>query len=244
MLPNREGNDESSFRRLGSLSYGLAPFVFQWSGILLSDTEGVAVDSLALASLIMATRRNKEFLLISLPLLILAPLTRFSLELIIPLAIIYLTAARKNDWIMDHEEFYYGFGLSILGVLTFGGQWISYPLVNHTTISVLFPKSDAINPFQSIFGPSFYAINFPGELGVGTYGDLLAIQFGISMVYILVQACRKKLHNVSPIAVALAAWFVLMFAYYRFAWPFSDLRYSPNMRCQSSFCRITQCTCL
>jgi hypothetical protein len=211
---------------LASLSFGLAPYVFQWSGILLSDTEGVAVASLALAGLIIASKRNRKFLLVSLPLLILAPLTRYSLGIIIPVAIIYLFAARKNDWIMDQYEFYYGFGLAILAIAVFGGQWISYPFFNHTTISVLFPKPNAVNPFQTALGPSFYAYNFPRELGLGNYGELLAILFGISMIYIVVQFARRKPREVDPIAVALAAWFVFMFAYYSFGWPYSDLRYS------------------
>lgn len=211
---------------LASLSFGLAPYVFQWSGIMLSDTEGVAVASLALATLIIATKRNKKLLLISLPLLILTPLTRYSLGLIILVAIVYLISARKNDWIFDHYEFYYGFGLSLVAFLIFGGQWISYPFVHRTTVSVLFPKPDAVNPFHSVLGPWFYAFNFPHELGLGFYGDLLAFLFGISAIYIALKLSRRSLQKVSPVAVALLAWFLLMFAYYSFGWPYADLRYS------------------
>jgi 4-amino-4-deoxy-L-arabinose transferase-like glycosyltransferase len=215
------------FATLASLSFGLAPFVYQWSGILLSDTEGVAVASLALATLIFAAKRNKKFLLISLTLLVLTPLTRYSLGMIIPVAIIYLVAARKNDWIMDQYEFYYGSGLAILAIVIFGGQWISYPFFNHKTIAVLFPRPNAVNPFESVLGPAFYAFNFPRELGFGLYGVLLAILFGISIVWIIVHFARRGSgKTINPISIALLAWFVLMFGYYSFGWPYSDLRYS------------------
>jgi 4-amino-4-deoxy-L-arabinose transferase-like glycosyltransferase len=211
---------------LASLSYGLAPFVFQYSGILLSDVEGVGVAAFALAILIAACKRNKRLLLWALPLLILAPLTRYSQVIIIPVAIIYLIAAKKNDWILDHYEFYYGVGLSMIVFAIFGEQWISYSFTHHTTIAVLFPTLAVINPFQSSFIPLFYATNFTSFLGVGYYGDLLAVLFGATTLYILTRVFQKKSTSLNPIAIALIIWFLAMFMYYSVEWPYSGPRYS------------------
>lgn len=214
------------FAAIASLSYGLAPYVFQWSGIMLSDVEGVGLASLALAFLIIAAKRNKKLLLIALPLFMLTPLTRYSLGLIIIVGVVYLLAARKNDWILDHFEFYYGFGLSLLVFAIFGAQWLSYPFINHTTIGILFPKADAVNPFHSVLGPKFYAANFANELGSGMYGEFLAAISILTTMYAIIQLARKRLSNVNPIAFAMMAWLFLMLTYYSVGWPYADLRYS------------------
>ena len=211
---------------LAALSFGLSPFVFEWAGIMISDVEGVAMASIALAILVISAKRNKRLLLVALPLFVLTPLTHYSLGLIIAVGIVYLIAAKKNDWILDHYEFYYGFGLSILAFAIFGGQWIAYPFLNHTTIAILIPKASAVSPFHNSLGPTFYAANFLGILGIGEYGELLSILFVLSLLYMIFKIFRKKAKDVNPIAVAMLAWFVLMFSYYSLGWPFADLRYS------------------
>jgi 4-amino-4-deoxy-L-arabinose transferase-like glycosyltransferase len=215
-----------AFAALASLSFGLAPFVFQWSGILLSDVEGVGVAAFALAILIVSSKRNKRLLLWALPLLILAPLTRYSQAVILLVAIAYLIAARKNDWILDHYEFYYGFGLSILVFAIFGGQWVSYPFTHHTTIAVLFPTPGSVSPFQSSLGSAFYAVHFTKFLGLGFYGDLLALIFGVTSIYVLARIFQGKPNSINPISLALIVWFLAMFTYYSVGWPYSDSRYS------------------
>lgn len=212
---------------VASLSFGLAPYVFEWSGIMLSDVEGVGIAALALALTIIATKRNKRLLLVALPLLVLAPLTRYSLGIVIVAAIVYLVAAGKNDWILDNYEFYYGVGLALLVFFVFGGQWLSYPFLHHTTISVLFPTPAQVNPFHSTFGQLFYLVNLPEELGRSYYGYLLATLFTLTTLYVIsAKITRIRSQSVDPIAISLLAWVVLMLLYYSLAWPYSDLRYS------------------
>jgi hypothetical protein len=211
---------------LASMSYGVAPLVFQWSGILLSDVEGVAVASLALSALVISAKRNHKLLLWAIPLLLLAPLTHYSLAVVIPVAVIYLFAAGKADWIMDNYEFYYGIGLSMVVFVIFAGQWIAYPFLNHTTISVIFPQASAVTPFGAISSPWFYMSHFPEELGAGSYGDFLAILFVLCITYLAVMGLLRKLREVNPVAVALASWFLLLFLYYSFGFATDDLRYS------------------
>ncbi|MHB1909011.1 MAG: glycosyltransferase family 39 protein [Nitrososphaerales archaeon] len=211
---------------LAAISFGVAPFVFEWAGIIISDVEGVAIASMAFAVLIISVKRNKRLLLVALPLLTLIPLTRYSLGAVIIAAILYLIAARKNDWILDHFEFYYGFGLSILVFAIFGGQWLAYPFTTHRNIGSLFPTPAAANPFHSILGPSFYISNLTSILGVGIYGIFLAGIFVLTFLFLFYKMIARKVSTVNPIAFGLLAWFIIMFVYYSFAWPYDDLRYS------------------
>ena len=181
---------------------------------------------MAFAILIISVKRNKRLLLVALPLLTLIPLTRYSLGAVIIAAIVYLIAARKNDWILDHFEFYYGFGLSILAFAIFGSQWMAYPFTTHRNIGSLFPTPAALNPFHSILGPSFYVLNFTSILGLGIYGIFLTGLFTLTVLFLLYKIMARKVNTINPIAFGLLAWFLIMFVYYSFVWPYDDLRYS------------------
>ena len=212
---------------MAALSYAVTPTVFEWSGMIVSDVEGVAVGTVALATFIMATNGHKRLYLLSMPLMILAVLTRYSMGIVIPAAIVYLIASKKYDIIFDSFDFYYGVGLSILAIIIVGWQWIAYPFSHHETLAILFPTPDATNPFHSPLGAAFYAYNLPQELGSGFYGFLLLGLLLVAVGILILQRSSEGRKNISnPVAVALAFWLVAMLLYYSVEWPYADLRYS------------------
>ncbi len=213
---------------LAAGSFALAPKVFEWSGIAVSDVEGVAVGMMALSALIYACEKSTKLLLVALPLMVLTPLTRYSMASVFIAALVYLAASRNLGRLLDHFEFYYGFGLSILAFVLSGIQWISYPFVNHFGLLILFPSPNVVNPFHTNLGKSFYLVNFSSVLGVGAYGTILSVVFLISSSYALLalvpsSPLKQKAH---PLVYAMISWFAVMFAYYSLVWPYDDPRYS------------------
>jgi 4-amino-4-deoxy-L-arabinose transferase-like glycosyltransferase len=214
------------FALAASVSYGITPTVFEWSGMIVSDVEGVAVASLALATFIMATNGHRRMYLVSLPLLALAGLTRYSLGAVIIFAIVYLIASKKYDLIFDSYEFYYSVGIVILVFIAVGWQWFTYPFSNHETLSVLFPKSDALNPFGNSLGHYFFFANMPVELGSGQYGYLLLSLLVVALGYLLVSALFQKQVRKNAAPLTMVFWLGFMLMYYSLIWPYYDLRYS------------------
>ena len=214
------------FALLSSVSFGLVPAVYEWSGVVVSDVEGVGIAALAFATLTYAVKgkRNSVLYLLALPLLILAPLTRYSLAVIILVSVIFLLTSGNLGKIFDYFHFYYGFGISLLVFVVVGWQWISYPFFNHLRLAILFPSPDLVNPFHSDLGRWFYAINMPQELGYGDYGILIFFALVASFILILISHFSNK--SVSPIIWAMLVWLVSMLVYYSFFWPYADLRYS------------------
>ena len=223
----------SIFAALASVAFALAPQVFEWSGIVVSDVEGVSVAMMALTALVYACESNPRLLLLALPLMVLAPLTRYSMASVFVAAAVYLAASGSLDRLLDHFEFYYGFALGIVAFVVAGIQWVSYPFVNHLGVLSLFPSPDSVNPFHNSLGRAFYLFNFGSVLGRGMFGTIIALAFLLSAVYALlalVLPAARKDHNsaatTSPIIYALISWFALMFFYYSLVWPYDDLRYS------------------
>ncbi|MGI0091986.1 MAG: glycosyltransferase family 39 protein [Nitrososphaerales archaeon] len=208
------------------LTYGIVPSVFEWSSIAVSDVEAVAVASLGLATFIMATNGHSRLYLVSIPLLFLTGLTRYSMGAIVLVAVFYLIVTKKYDTIFDSFEFYYSVGLGLLVFILVGFQWILYPVEQHETLSALFPSPDQVNPFHSSLGHGFYALNFPIELGYGAYGELLLAFFCFGIVFFLAPALLGRKTGANPLAWTMLCWFTVMFLYYSFVWPYADQRYS------------------
>jgi hypothetical protein len=208
-------------------SFAAAPYVLEWSGIILANVEAAGIAALALAIFFSATESGRvKLFLVAIPIALIACLTQFSMTALIPGIIIYLFASHKQDWILDNYEFYYAFGVSIVVFAIFGGQWIAYPLIHHTTISVIFPKLQASGPLSLSTGPAVYLSGFPSQLGVGAYGFFLTFFFLVSLLIVAYKIATRKAREVNPIVLCILTWFFVLLVYYMMLWPSKDIRYS------------------
>jgi 4-amino-4-deoxy-L-arabinose transferase-like glycosyltransferase len=209
---------------LASISFGIAPQVFIWSGVILSNVEGVAVASLSLAMLILAVKSDKRLFLLAFPLIALAPQTRYTMASVAVPAVVYLFATRKD--IKFNKHISGGILASILLLAVFSFQWLSYPLSHNLGLSALIPPPELGGPTSALT----FLLNFPGELGGGVYGYVLTVLFVSGTIFALFVGLRrgfiKKTSDISPIVYALLAWFALLFLYYSLDWPNKQVRYS------------------
>ncbi|MGI0091084.1 MAG: glycosyltransferase family 39 protein [Nitrososphaerales archaeon] len=228
---------------LPALTYGVAPMVIEWGGIVYSDVEGIAIASLGLAVFVSASKNvsGRYLFLLAIPLLMLAPLTRYALGIIFVPALIYLAASGNARSVLRSRSLYAGLGIGMVLLLLLSLDWIGYPLSHGYHLSSLTPTPQTLNPFSSPLAHYFFVHNFANSLGTGFYGDLLAVAFiasaVCSLVFLITGSLRrpgqseekkkkKKLVSADPLVYSLIAWFVILFVYYSWFWPYSDLRYS------------------
>ncbi len=173
---------------LPAVSYGLAPMVIEWGGIVYSNVEGVAIGALGLALFVYAVKYRSSFYLLALPLLFLAPLTRYTLGIILFVAIAYALAYKAKGGSLkpsSPHSFSVGLGIGIVAIATFGSIWIAYPLSHGYTLSALFPSAGKVNPFTSTLGHFYWTVNLPNELGSGAYMYIMATALIITCAYII-----------------------------------------------------------
>lgn len=219
---------------LPALSYGLAPMVVFWSGIVYSDVEGVALASLGFVTFIMATKSQRGRLFaISVPLLLLTPLTRYALGIIFVPVLIYALATGNTRRILSNGWFRAGLVIAFVIVLMISAAWVGYPITHNVPLNNLFPAPQALNAYASPQGHLFFLYNFAASLGYDGYGDVLAVAFLASIAYALIMFPIKSQKNSNyekqrarGIVYALFAWFIMLFLYYSLYWPYFDLRYS------------------
>lgn len=220
---------------LPAVSYGLAPMVVYWSGIVYSDVEGVALASLGLATFIIATnsQRGRLFAL-SIPLLFLAPLTRYALGIIFVPVLIYAFTTGNTRRILTNSWFRAGLVIAFVIVLMIGAVWVGYPLTHDVPLIHLFPVPQALNAYTNPQGHLFFLYNFAASLGYDGYGYILALAFTASIAFALItfpsarkqQSSNNRVRTTHAAVFALFAWFIILFLYYSWYWPYFDLRYS------------------
>ena len=172
---------------LPAISYGVAPMVVEWGGVIYSDVEGVALASLGLAVFAYASKvEEKGYLfLIGIPLLFLAPLTRYALGIIFIPALVFLLVSGRTLRVLRSGWLYAGLGLAILMFMALSIDWIGYPLSHGYNLRDLVPAPQALNPFLSPQGHRFFFDNFATFLGHGFYGYLIAAAFVVSATFAL-----------------------------------------------------------
>ncbi len=213
-------------------SFAANPLVFDWSGIVLANVESTCIAAIALSFFYAAFEDNRpRLLLAAVPLIVLASFTQFSQGSIVAAAATYLLASERKQSIFDSYSFYYGCGIAFIVFLIFGGKWISYPILHHTTIATIFPRLESSGP-TTLESGSLYFSTFPQQLGNGLYGSVLALLFLLSLFIIfgtLISKIRSKKKDEQkgyPIALSLAVWVGILVAYFVFLWPSKDIRYS------------------
>lgn len=219
---------------LPAISYGFAPMVAFWSGVVYSDVEGVALASLGLATFILATNsQHGRLFALSIPLLFLAPLTRYSLGIIFVPVLIYALATGNIRHILRNRWFRIGFIIAIIVVLMISTLWLGYPLTHNIALSNLVPPAQAFNAYPSPQGHLFFLYNFASSLGYDGFGDILALAFVASIAFALIifpsrrkQSSNNGARTTQAVVYALFAWFIMLFLYYSWDWPYFDLRYS------------------
>lgn len=172
---------------LPAISYGLAPMVIEWGGIVYSNVEGVAIAALGLATFVYAVKYRSSFYLIALPLMFLAPLTRYTLGIILFVAVIYILSYKAKGGTLKPRSpynFSVGVGIAIVAIGAVGTIWIAYPLSHGYNLTSLFPSAGNVNPFTSPLGHFYWAFNLPNELGSGMYMYVIAATLIITCTYI------------------------------------------------------------
>ena len=175
-----------------AVSYGVAPMVVEWSGIAYSNVEGTAIAALGLAALVYAvdeqsysTKRKLLLFAVAFLLLVIAPLTRYTMGAILFSALAFILTSKRAKEILKSRYVFPGIALAILIGFLVMEKWTSAAILHGYTLGSLFPTPTQPNPFPSPLGHSFFLVNFPTELGVGAYGEILAIAFALSLCYFL-----------------------------------------------------------
>jgi 4-amino-4-deoxy-L-arabinose transferase-like glycosyltransferase len=167
-----------------AVSFAFAPMVIMWEGIMYSNVEGVAVASIALPILAFSTKPGKNmFYLLAVPLLALAPLTRFTMGIVWIAALVYLVTSGNVRKILSDRYFRLGAALAFAIGLAISLPWIRVTLLLGFPALTIFPSPSELNPFQSSLGKAFFPLNFPNEVGVGVYGYLITALFVFSLIY-------------------------------------------------------------
>ena len=200
---------------LPAASYGVAPMVVEWAGIVYSNVEGTALAALALASLAYWFRTRKPWSLVAtLPLIVLAVLTRYTMGVVVFAVVVYLLvssdarkAIRERLWPLATS-----FAFASLTFYLLANYWIGFPARFGMRLSNIFPAPQTTNPFGSPLGQTFFAANLPSEMGVGRYGAVITIVFMLSAAYALamfillhISKGRKVLISVLPSGAANGA---------------------------------------
>lgn len=169
-----------------AVSYGVVPMVIMWEGIMYSNVEGVAIAALALATLAFSTKEGKSrYYMLAIPLLLIAPLTRFTMGTILAAAIVYLLASGNLRRTFTDRYFFYGLAIAVAIGLALSFPWIEYTLLLGYPVTNMFPSPSELNPFQSSLGRAFFPLNFPNELGMGIYGYVITGLLVLCFVYCL-----------------------------------------------------------
>lgn len=202
-----------------SMTFMANPFVYFWSGISLSNVEGVGVASLGLALFIMAATGRPKLFLLGIPILVMAPFVRYTMALIIPLAMVYLVFDRDNVRLRT-RYFFFGMVLGVLSASALYEVWISH--LASGGVGPLFPSPDVANPND--YWAFLSAI--PGSFG--TFGSVLLVLTFAGIGLVGVNLIRRR--RVDPLMLTLLLWSGLLLSYYTFLWPdkgsFDVTRYS------------------
>jgi hypothetical protein len=205
--------------------FGLAPMVFRWSVMVISDVEGVAMAAWTLICVCVALKGRPKLIYLSVTMIFLTFLTRYALGAVFLFAIVYVVASKKVDWVMGRLETYYSLPFSVFVSGIVGSKWIAYPVLNHLPLKSLFPSPSPIDPFTDPAGSLFYFVNMHYELGLGYFGWILVFLLVIGIIGVVYKFLHRD-PNLNPMLVALLAWFAVMLLYYSYIWPYRDLRYS------------------
>lgn len=174
---------------LPAASYGLAPMVVEWAGIVYSNVEGTAIAALGLATFSFGIRTKKAWcLFLTLPLFVIATLSRYTMGVVIFAAIIYLITSKSARETLKKQWKHLAGGLALASVVFFAlaTYWLGFPSRLGIGLANLFPAPQQPNPFQSPRGRAFFAVSLPAELGIGRYGILMTFVFIASSAYALV----------------------------------------------------------
>jgi len=202
-----------------SVTFLTSPFVYFWAGISLSNVEGVGVASLGLALFVMAAKGRPKLFLFGLPLMVMAPFVRYTMALVIPLAVVYLILNRKSVKLRT-RFFFFGMALATLSAAALYQVWVSH--LASGGVGPLFPSPDVTDPTN--YGAFLSAI----PSSVGAYGSVLLILMtaGIGLLIVNLASGRR----VNPLLPTLLLWSGLLLFYYTFFWPdkgaFDVSRYS------------------
>ena len=195
---------------LCALTFMTSPFVYYWAGISLTNVEGAAIGGLGLALLAIACTGRPRLFVVALPMLVVAPFVRYTMALIIPLAIFYLVVNRRNVRLRTR---YFALGM-LLATLTSAflySVWIAH--LRFGNLGSLFPAPDVSNPTE--YGA--FVARLPNALGQGLLGYILlgAALSGVGLVsYSLI--ARK---GTNALLLTLVLWAGLLLGYYSFLWP-------------------------
>jgi hypothetical protein len=169
-------------------SFAVPPMVILWEGIMYSNVEGVAIAAIALAMLAFSTREgNSRFFVLAIPLLILAPLTRFTMGVILISGFVYLLALGNVKRTCSNRYFLYGLTIAFVIGLGMILPWLVYTLLLGFPVTKMIPSPSELNPFQSSLGRAFFPINFPSEIGVGLYGYVITALVISGFIYLLLR---------------------------------------------------------
>jgi len=202
-----------------ALTFMASPFVYFWAGISLSNVEGVGVASLGLALLVMAANGKPKLFLLGIPLLVAAPFVRYTMGLVIPLAIVYLAANRKGVRLRN-RFFFFGIVLAALTGCALYEVWVGH--LSSGGVGPLFPAPDVANPTD------YWAFLTAIPNSVGAYGSVLLVLMFAGVGVIAASLARRR--KVNPLVLTLLLWSGLLLCYYTLFWPdkgsFDVTRYS------------------
>ncbi len=146
-------NDIESF--LGALLYATFPIIIVVMGLGLSDLPSVAVTIWAIYFLILAVKRNSKYFYLTIPLIMLAFLTRYNNALLIFPLILFLLINRNN---VNYKNLFGGILVAFLVIVPvlifffeqFGS--VMYPFLNFVSTSSI--VSGAVR--NSFYDPNIY----------------------------------------------------------------------------------------
>ena len=193
-----------------SFVFVTSPFVYHWAGISLTNVEGAGIAALGLALLVMAATGRPRLFVIAVPLLVVAPFLRYTMALVIPLAVLYLIVNRRNVRLRT-RHFALGMVLGLVTLMALYSVWVSH--LQSGGSGSLLPGPNVSNPGDL----GAYIAQIPGALGQGLYGYVLLGFLLAGLTLIFGQMLLRKPPN--PLATTLVTWAGLLVGYYTFLWP-------------------------
>jgi peptidoglycan/xylan/chitin deacetylase (PgdA/CDA1 family) len=195
---------------VASFVFVTSPYVYHWAGIGLTNVEGAGVAGLGLALLAMAATGRPRLFVAALPLLVVAPFVRYTMGLVVPLAVMYLVLNRKAVRLRT-RHFALGILAAIVVLMLLYSVWVSH--LQTGGAGSLFPGPNVSNPADY----TAYLAQIPAALGQGLYGYALLGCLIAELALFLGQTVLRK--RPDPLATTLLVWAGLLIGYYSLLWP-------------------------
>jgi 4-amino-4-deoxy-L-arabinose transferase-like glycosyltransferase len=173
-------NDLESF--LGSLLYATFPIVLLFLGVGFSDLASVSITIWAFYFTVLAVKKDSRFFLLSLPIFMLAFLTRYNNALLIFPIFLYILINKDK---INFKQFFSGIGVSfliIVPVLLFFYQKfgnIIYPFINFGFTSTSTALTSSAESFAYNPNVLYFIQNAPVLIGPQGIFILFIILFGV-----------------------------------------------------------------